>query len=84
MEWLPKAKQVTHTVVVEILDTGEGFPNDEVALINDDETETQLRHSSGMGLWLAKWVLEHYGGTLSLGEADTGGGAVEIRLPAAD
>ncbi|GAA0525237.1 Signal transduction histidine kinase [Halorubrum aquaticum] len=72
-------------VRVEILDDGDGFPDDEMALINEDRTETQLQHSSGLGLWLAKWVIEHYDGSLSIGDRSDGkGGVVTVRLPAAD
>ncbi|QZP39669.1 sensor histidine kinase [Halobaculum magnesiiphilum] len=71
-------------VEITVLDDGDGFPENERALINDDEVETQLRHSSGMGLWLAKWVIEFYGGTLSVGTSPDGGGEATVRLPAAD
>ncbi|SMO88562.1 sensor histidine kinase [Halorubrum cibi] len=72
------------TIRIEILDDGDGFPNDETALINEDRTETQLQHSNGLGLWLAKWVIEHYDGSLSIGDrADGDGGLVTVRLPAA-
>ncbi|GAA0204645.1 sensor histidine kinase [Halobaculum roseum] len=71
-------------VEIRVLDDGDGFPESERALINDDEVETQLRHSSGMGLWLAKWVIEFHGGTLSVGTYPDGGGEATVRLPAAD
>lgn len=72
-------------VEITITDTGDGFPENELAMINDDRTETQLQHSSGLGLWLAKWVIEQYGGTLELADrADGDGGEVTVRLPASD
>ncbi|WP_066417807.1 sensor histidine kinase [Halorubrum aethiopicum] len=79
-----RGERTDGTVRVEILDDGDGFPDDEMALINEDRTETQLQHSSGLGLWLAKWVIEHYDGSLSIGDrADGDGGVVTVRLPAA-
>ena len=72
-------------VQLEVLDTGPGFPDHERALINDDLTESQLQHSSGLGLWLAKWILDHYEGTLSIGtREDESGSVVTVTLPAAD
>ncbi|WP_135822612.1 sensor histidine kinase [Halostella litorea] len=68
---------------VEILDAGDGFPDHELALINGDKSETQLRHSSGLGLWLATWITETYGGSLRLANRENGGGRVSIQLPAA-
>lgn len=70
-------------VEIRVLDSGDGFPESERALINDDEAETQLRHSSGMGLWLSKWVIEFYGGSLTLGTSEDGDGEATVRLPAA-
>jgi signal transduction histidine kinase len=79
-----RGERTDGTVRLGILDDGDGFPDDETALINEDRTETQLQHSSGLGLWLAKWVIEHYDGSLSLGDrADGDGGVVTVQLPAA-
>lgn len=70
---------------VAILDTGDGFPDHEQALINTDQTESQLEHSSGLGLWLAKWIVEQYDGTLSLdSNPESTGSKVVIDLPATD
>jgi K+-sensing histidine kinase KdpD len=71
-------------VEIAVCDGGEGVPRNERGLINDGETETQLRHSNGMGLWLAKWVIEFYGGRLTVGTGADGGGEATVRLPAAD
>lgn len=79
-----RGERTDGTVRIDVLDNGDGFPDDEMALINEDRTETQLQHSSGLGLWLAKWVIEHYDGSLSLGRRDdVDGGVVTVRLPAA-
>jgi len=60
------------TVIVEIADNGPGLPEDEVQPVVDGK-ETQLNHSSGLGLWLAKWVIELSGGELTF---DSNNGAV--------
>jgi len=68
-----------------ILDNGDGSPERERALITDDRTETRLEHSSGLGLWIAKWIVEQYDGTLSVKpNPDSHGSNVVIELPAAD
>jgi PAS domain S-box-containing protein len=52
-------------VVVDITDTGPGIPEYERAAVFDDQPLSQLSHGSGLGLWLAKWVVENYGGRLA-------------------
>jgi hypothetical protein len=72
------------TVRIAVLDDGEGIPERERELINEGRTETALDHSSGLGLWLTKWIAETYDGDLTLdGRGDEGGGRAVLRLPAA-
>ncbi|SHH61406.1 sensor histidine kinase [Halobaculum gomorrense] len=79
-----EGSQTGEEVRVEIRDDGDGFPERERALINEDRTETQLDHSDGLGLWLAKWIVEHYGGRLAVESGTAEGGRVAATLPAAD
>jgi signal transduction histidine kinase len=69
--------------VVEITDTGPGIPESERAAVFDDQPLSQLSHGSGLGLWLAKWVVENYGGQLSY-ERRGGETTVATRLPLPD
>ncbi|QZX99283.1 sensor histidine kinase [Halobaculum rubrum] len=78
-----RERRVGDEVEIRVVDDGDGFPADERALINDDEAETQLRHSSGMGLWLSKWVIEFYGGSLTIGTNERGDSEATVRLPVA-
>ena len=57
-------------VTVEIEDNGPGITEDEIETITTGE-ETQLEHSSGLGLWLVYWVVETSGGDISF---ETGSG----------
>lgn len=64
-----------------IADTGPGIPDTE-PLCSDDPV-SQLRHSSGFGLWFVKWVVEDADGDLSVctpTDSDTGT-VVTVRLP---
>ena len=49
---------------VTITDTGDGVPETERNLLAGDQPETQLEHSSGLGLWTAKWIAQSYGGDI--------------------
>lgn len=65
----PDDPRVTVTVdgegpTLRVTDNGEGIPDAEVAVLEARE-ETPLRHGSGIGLWLAKWVADHAGADLS-------------------
>jgi PAS domain S-box-containing protein len=59
------------------------IPENERSLITGDTEITALRHGSGLGLWLAKWTTELFGGKLSFTTSEFGGNSVRIRLPQA-
>ncbi|MBV0902307.1 sensor histidine kinase [Haloarcula salina] len=56
--------------VAEISDDGPGLPENERAVLFGDQPITQLRHSTGLGLWLTKWILECHGGSLAYDRRD--------------
>lgn len=68
--------------VATIADDGPGIPEYERAAVFDERPLSQLSHGSGLGLWLAKWVVESYGGRLTY---DRRGGEtiVAVRVPLA-
>jgi len=68
--------------VVEISDDGPGLPENERAVLFGDEPITQLRHSTGLGLWLTKWILDCHGGGLSYDRRD-GRTTLTLRVPLA-
>ncbi|MCU4925783.1 hypothetical protein OB905_07270 [Halobacteria archaeon AArc-dxtr1] len=49
-------------------------------MITGDDEITELRHGSGLGLWLVKWTVETFGGELSFVRSRAGGSRVQIRL----
>ena len=69
-------------VELTVRDNGPGIPDDEWAVITGDAEISQLKHGSGLGLWLVRWVAEAYGGRL-VRTVDDDGSAVSIRLAAA-
>jgi PAS domain S-box-containing protein len=68
--------------VARITDNGDGIPDCERAAIFDDRPPTKLSHGSGLGLWLAKWVVEGYGGRLTYARRG-GETTVAARVPLA-
>jgi PAS domain S-box-containing protein len=68
--------------VVTIVDDGPGIPEYERAAVFDERPLSQLSHGSGLGLWLAKWVIESYGGRLTY-ERRGGETVVATRVPLA-
>ena len=66
-------------VVVEVEDDGPGINEQELHVLRVGR-ESALEHGSGVGLWLANWVTERNGGTLSFSNT-TAGTTVRIRLP---
>jgi len=69
--------------VATITDDGPGIPEFARAAVFDDRPISQLSHSSGLGLWLAKWLVESYGGQLGY-ERRGGRTTVSVVLPRAE
>jgi len=69
------------TIRIRVTDDGPGMPGSEIQLLRDGD-ETQLEHSNGLGLWLVKWIVEHYGGDIRF-ETPSGGTRVILDIPAA-
>ncbi|WP_247729368.1 ATP-binding protein [Halovivax limisalsi] len=72
------------TVTITIADDGPGIPDEERRLLEEEREITQLRHASGLGLWLVDWVVTQAGGELRFEENEPRGTIVELHLPAAD
>lgn len=69
-------------VVLEVTDTGVGLRrNDREAVFLTEETP--LSHARGLGLLFVYWVVAGSDGELTMNDAEGGGTAVQIRLPAA-
>lgn len=65
-----------------VTDDGPGIPAEEAAVIADGE-ESQLLHSSGIGLWMVKWIVEGSDGDIDFDRGEDGGTVVTLTLPAA-
>ncbi|MFB6164504.1 MAG: histidine kinase N-terminal 7TM domain-containing protein [Haloarculaceae archaeon] len=70
------------TVELTVRDDGPGIPPQEIEAIENGE-ETELRHASGIGLWLIDWIVGNSGGEVAWSNTDRGTVA-RIRLPRAD
>jgi signal transduction histidine kinase len=77
------ARRDGDTVVLSVVDDGPGLSEHERRVL-DGGVETPLEHGSGLGLWTVQWGVSRLGGTLSFADADHGGTAVHIGLPAGD
>jgi two-component system OmpR family sensor kinase len=72
-------------VVLRVEDDGPGFTDTELAVHADAQTtETALRHSDGVGLWLVRWIVDAYDGEFTVENGDDGGAVVTVRLPTTD
>ena len=71
-------------VTLTVADNGPGIPSIEM-IHNTEESESQLHHSKGIGLWLVTWIVEEGGGQLDI-ETDPDeefGTVVTVALPSA-
>lgn len=76
------AEQRAESVVLSVTDTGNGIPQNELDVLRSAE-ETQLEHSSGVGLWLVRSVVRQSDGSLSF-ESTNDGTTVTLELPTTD
>lgn len=61
----------TASVTIFVEDNAGGLRESEIRVLEEAE-ETKLRHGSGVGLWLVKWLVERSQGDLSIGETEQG------------
>ena len=66
-------------IVIEISDDGTGLPKQEKQVFETGE-ETPLSHGSGLGLWLAYWIVSIHDGSIDA-TATANGTTVTITLP---
>jgi signal transduction histidine kinase len=64
-------------------DDGPGIPETERELIGEDREITQLRHASGLGLWLVDWVVSQSGGSIEFDANEPRGTVVTLSVPIA-
>ena len=71
--------------LITIDDDGPGFPEQGEGLFERFRREARSGEAGfGIGLALARWVVERHDGAISLGRAERGGARVVIDLPALD
>ncbi len=72
-------------VTVTVADDGSGIPESIREVVTGEREITQLRHNSGIGLWIVTWVIDAYGGDVTFGPGIDGDGTtVTLRIPAAE
>lgn len=67
-------------ISLRVLDDGPGIPPMELEVL-DRGRETAMQHTSGLGLWIAKWVVEASDGDLELQPREPSGTEVTVQLP---
>lgn len=70
-------------VTVRVADNGPGLPPAERNVLTA-QTETQLSHSNGLGLWLTRWIVRSSGGSITVQDSELGGTCVSVRLQVDD
>ncbi len=70
----------TQACEITIADNGPGMPAIERDVL-ERGVETPMFHSQGVGLWIAKTVVDEHGGRFRIYDPDSGGTVVAITLP---
>ena len=71
-----------NVVQLEIDDNGPGIPTEELQSIQQNE-ETRLVHTNGVGLWLVTWLTDVHNGTVEYQSDPETGTTVCLRFDAA-
>lgn len=66
-------------VEITVRDTGTGIPEAELEVLRQND-ETPLNHGSGLGLWMARWIVLQSRGAFEIENTDTGC-EITITLP---
>lgn len=66
--------------VIRNADDGPGLPEQERAVVPDEGEIPPLEHTSGLGLWPVKWVVESTGGAASFEHSDESDIEVVVEL----
>lgn len=67
--------------LIRISDDGETLPAQVKQVLSDETEPSQLTHSDGLGLWIAKWIVEGRGGSLYFDDETI---CIELRPAATD
>ncbi|WP_122090033.1 histidine kinase N-terminal 7TM domain-containing protein [Halalkalicoccus subterraneus] len=67
-------------VRITVADNGPGIPPIERNVLEND-SETPLRHGSGIGLWLVSWAVDTVGGSVEFADNEPTGSVVTLRVP---
>ncbi|MFB6109839.1 MAG: histidine kinase N-terminal 7TM domain-containing protein [Halodesulfurarchaeum sp.] len=67
-------------VAISIADDGPGLGTHEIETL-ERGSESQLEHTSGLGLWLIKWGTEIAGGSVTFSEREPTGSVVTLEVP---
>ena len=70
------------SVVVSVSDSGPAIPSTERAILTQDLEPNQLRHGSGLGLWIVDRLTAQSQGTLEIQHTPGAGNTVLLELPA--
>jgi PAS domain S-box-containing protein len=71
-------------IALSVADDGPGIPDEERALFEAEREITQLRHASGLGLWVVDCIVTQLGGRLTFSQNEPRGTIVTIEIPRAD
>jgi len=75
------AEGANGTIRLSVADRGDGIPEMEREVIVDGE-ERPMKHGSGLGLWLVKWLATPLGGTVEIEDNEPTGAVVSLVFPA--
>lgn len=72
----------TDEIALHVADNGPGISEETVRVLESD-SETQLQHLDGVGLWLVKWVMSMSGGRVEFDRREPRGTVVTLVFPIA-
>ena len=68
-------------VTIAVADRGPTIPDEEIRVLTSEWELSDLRHSTGIGLWLVYWVVDLSNGSIEFDTREGGGNRVVVSLP---
>jgi len=69
---------------IHILDECAQIPTLEVEILTGQRDIDELSHSTGLGLWISRWVVDYSNGSISFEQGESGGNEVIVTVPTAE
>lgn len=78
------SKTARNKVSIIVSDNGTGLPKQAVNILEDTDKITKTNHEEGLGLWMIKWIVKNYNGSIDIMKRNSSGSKIKLTLQTRD